>query len=305
MSILNRPNDGLLSVVIALRRALVAYGPQPEDRLLALCAPASVTGSRPTMARKTLLRWTQLGLFEEREGRVHLRASIASLDADDIDRFRAALLRLVLAPENNPEFEGEGGGGDEERTLASDFTRAAAWTLAQDVYTLDATWKVAETLENDQGARPRPIVNDTRWSGLAEWASFFGLASAGQRLVFDPAFAVRSVLDEVFSEEDTPELKKTIERGLDQPTFLLRLAQALPVVDGGRYRVAVEAGIAQPWRVFAAHEVSPSLTAALLHCEAAGVLRLESRSDAPMRVLLGRRGTQLRSFSHVVRTEDA
>ncbi|WP_437763394.1 protein DpdG [Sorangium sp. So ce281] len=296
MSILNRTNDGLLSVLVALRRALVAYGPQPEDRLLALCAPASVAGPRPKMARKTLLRWKQLGLFEEHDGRVHLCSSVAALDADDIDRFRASLLHIVLTPKNNPEFMGAGNGEyNEEQSLASDFTRAAAWILAQDIYTMEPNWKAAEALQNEQGVTPRPIINDTRWDGLADWAPFLGLASPGQRLVFDPAFAVRNVLDDVFAGD----------RALGQEVFLTRLAQALPVVDGGRYRVALEARIEHPWRAFAAHELSPSLTAALLNCDAAGVIRLETRSDAPTRVLLGRRGTELNRFSHVVRMEGA
>ena len=34
MSILNRPSDGLLSVLIALRSGLLAYGPKPEAELL-------------------------------------------------------------------------------------------------------------------------------------------------------------------------------------------------------------------------------------------------------------------------------
>lgn len=46
MSILNRASDGLSSVLVALWRALLAYGPMPEGDLLGLCAPPSAVSDR-------------------------------------------------------------------------------------------------------------------------------------------------------------------------------------------------------------------------------------------------------------------
>ena len=64
MSILNRPSDGLLSVLLALHRGVLAYGPQSEAALLDLVAPSTVVpDGKPDMARKSLTRWTQLGFF--------------------------------------------------------------------------------------------------------------------------------------------------------------------------------------------------------------------------------------------------
>ena len=66
MSILNRPSDGLLSVLLALRRAVLAYGPRPDSELIELVAPSSVvTEGKPDLARKTLNRWKQLGFFDD------------------------------------------------------------------------------------------------------------------------------------------------------------------------------------------------------------------------------------------------
>src|SRR5687768_1642459 len=107
MSIMNRPSDGLLSTLLALWRALCAYGPRAEEDLLRLVVPATVVTGRQDLAAKTLTRWKQLGFFAERDGRIHLSAEIAAIDPDDLDVCRAAVLRLVLLPSNNPEFEAD------------------------------------------------------------------------------------------------------------------------------------------------------------------------------------------------------
>src|SRR5687767_5466334 len=86
--ILNLASDGVLSVLLALRRALLVHGPTPRQRLLDLCAPNSLRPGDAEPAqpdevdpdegpavgaanavqapvRKTLTRWCQAGLFVE------------------------------------------------------------------------------------------------------------------------------------------------------------------------------------------------------------------------------------------------
>lgn len=294
MSILNRPSDGLLSVLLALRRALIAYGPQPEARLLDLCAPSSVVpDGKPDMARKTITRWKQLGFFEEVDGQLRLHATVASIGVDDLDGLRAAVLRLVLAPENNPVLIADGG-DDNEKSKASDCTYAAAWALTQDPYSFPAKYRGGvEALQASQGVDPRPFANDTRWAGFAEWAVFLGIAWSAPKvaLVLDPAFAVRMSLPDVFM--GAPELP--------HEPFLARMAEVLPIVDGGRYYVAARSQTARPWRSERTNHISPCLSAAVMTLEARGELRLEARSDAPQRILLGRGGSEVRPVSHVVR----
>jgi hypothetical protein len=245
------------------------------------------------MARRTLTRWKQLGFFSpDADGVIRLSPAIALLPLEHPDRLRAAVLRLVLSPENNPGYsavsDGEQGGPG-----ASDCTRGLAWALAQDPYTFPSGYKAVEKLGLSQGVEPPPFVNNTRWPGFTEWAVFLGSAFSAPKadLVPNPSFAVRSALDDVFG--DLAEMPQT--------EFFSSLSGFLPVVDGGRYRVAVEAQTQRPWRKQLSNEVSPSLSAALLTLEASGVLRLEIRSDAPTRVLLGRAGRELRSISHIVR----
>jgi hypothetical protein len=294
MSILNRPSDGLLSVLLALRRALLTYGVQTENALLELVAPASVIDT-PEMAKKTLTRWKQLGFFSEVDGQISLSDVIASIALDDMNTLRAAVLRLILLPENNAALLSDST-DDTEGSRAVDCTRALAWSLVQDPYTFPNTHRSGELLQNTQGVQPVVFVNDVRWHGFVEWAVFVGTAwTASRTLVPSPAFAIRSVLDDIFQENAE----------VSQGDFFRRVATLLPILDGGTYRTAVEAQIARPWRQPQANETSLSLSAALLTLEQEGTLRLEARSDAPMRKLLGPGGSESRSVSHVVRAEAA
>jgi hypothetical protein len=288
VSILNRPSDGLLSVLLALRKAVVAYGAQPYADLVELVAPASVT--TPEMAKHTLTRWTQLGFFSESDGKIGLSDAVSPIPLDDLDGLRAAVLRLILLPDNNAELL-SGEAEDSERSRAVDCTRAIAWSLAQDPYTFPSSYDGGENLQNHQGIAPKPFTNSTRWHGFVEWAVFVGTAWRTSRTVVpSPAFALRSVLGEVFQGNAE----------LSEKDFFWQVANILPILDGGTYRATVESQIARPWREPLDHEVSPSLSAALLTLEHEGVLRLEARSDAPARRLVGPGGAESRPVSHVV-----
>jgi hypothetical protein len=250
---------------------------------------------RPDLARKTLTRWKQLGFFTETAGRIELSDEVAAVGADDLGALRTKVLRMVLTPANNPEFDTDGA-GDLESTKASDCTRAAAWALAQDPYSFPTKYKGgAEALQDEQGVKPRPFTNDTRWSGFIEWASFLGFGWSSARVGFVPVpwFAVKAVLGDVFGDS----------REMSQADFFQRLAHALPIVDGGAYRDRIDSQTTRRWRDESPTEVSPSLSAALLTLEASGDLRLEERSDAPQRMLLGRGGRPLHRVSHIERFE--
>ena len=289
MSILNRPSDGLLSVLLALRKALVAYGAQTETGLFELVAPGSVIAT-PEMAKHTLTRWTQLGFFSGSDGQIGLSDAIAPIPLEDSDGLRVAVLRLILLPDNNAALL-SADVDDSEGSGAVDCTRALAWSLAQDPYSFPSSYDDGEKLQNDQRILPKVFVNSTRWNGFVEWAVFAGTAWRTSRTVVpSPAFAVRSVLGEVFHEAAE----------LSEHDFFWRLAAILPILDGGTYRTTVEAQIERPWREPLSHEISPGLSAALLTLEHEGVLRLEARSDAPARRLLGPGGMELRPVSHVV-----
>lgn len=293
MSILNRPSDGLLTVLLALRRALIAYGPMEEERLREACAPGALEESG--MARRTLIRWTQLGFFTVREGVVSLSPDVEGIGADDLTSLRSTLLRLVLQPKNNPALAPTAEDEDEksDKTLASDFSLAASWALAQDPFNFPGTHSAVEDRLSRQRVDIRLFSNNTRWNGFEEWAYFLGVGfrAAKVGLVLNPYFAILSVLDQVFDSATE----------LSHELFMAKLAEELPLIDGGRYRRIIDDATGQPWRKIRDNEVSPSVSVALQTLREKRVIDLEPRSDASQRVLLGREGREGYTFSHVVR----
>lgn len=289
MSILNRASDGLVSVLVALCKALVAYGPLSDDDLVDLVSPSSV-GSKD-MSKKTLSRWKQLGAFAvDTKGRTALNPFLQSVTDEDIDLFREAVLDLVLQPENNAS---SGLNQDEEHdaSRASDLTRALSWVLAQNPYSFPTTWSGIQGLQNEQGIEPTVFVNDTRWVGFGEWSVFLGFCVSTHRhgVTVNPAFPARVAVRRILPAGE-----------IGVRDFISALSGIVPVFDGGKYRSIVDAQTSRPWQTLLPHQVSPSLSLALLTLEAEKVVRLELRSDAPSSALLGRGGREVRTASHIV-----
>ena len=108
--------------------------------------------------------------------------------------------------------------------------------------------------------------------------------------MIDPTIAVADSLREVFGKD----------KELPQEQFFSRLAEILPVVDGGEYRLKVEEKINQSnWKPPKPSEVSTSLSRALSRLHDRGDVLLDDRSDASKRTLIGRNNRVLRDVSHV------
>lgn len=293
MGILNRTNDGLHSVLVVLARALQYYGPLERERLEQRVAPPTVTDGK--QVRQTLNRWLDLGLFLADGERIELHPDCAGMDLSSIGGLRrlgSLLRRLLLEPANNQDLlEAEPGKG-------ADFTHALCWALAQDPFALcKGGWhKVVNPMQLGQYMRePRAFGNDTRWPGFEAWAAVIGFGWTSRvpqsnTFMIDPTQAVEDALPMLFGGREE----------LTQENFLAGLADLLPVVDRGDYRRQVEARLGGNWRRVEGHEVSPSLSVALQRLEAAGRLRLDLRSDAGLRTLLGREFRPLRQVSHLV-----
>ena len=291
MSLLNRPSDGLPSILVALFRCLLAFGPMTESELLDLVAPATVV--KQDLAKKTLARWKQLGFFSIRDGSVvELPSSIAAVGADDPMRLRAEILRIVFEERNNATLL-QDEPDDDLPSGSADLCRALSWSLMQDPFIFPKNLYSVESLQGQQGIAPRPFANDTRWSGFQEWAVFLGMAiSAGRGVAPNPALAISGFLDEI--RESRTEMS--------QADFLERTCQILPVLDGGSIRRRVENTVITSWAVLNPSDLSPSLSAALLTLQATRQLRLELKSDAPVKNLLGQGARQIRPFSHITFT---
>jgi hypothetical protein len=300
MAILNRESDGLVSVLVAIVRASIAIGPTSKTKLLDIVSPLSIDDGKNDQkkARNTLNRWFELGLYIETEkGEWRLeeecRSQIKKLGATPAVIAHVAR-QIVLTSRNNRNF------WSDTENKSADFTRAAAWMLAQDVHLfIPTSHSVVEKLCNDQ-APPDVILlqNDTRWAGYVSWATFlgFGRSDTGKAsggFITDVTPVVRFHLHDV--------LPKRGEVAIDD--FIGSLASAIPVLDGGSYRTEVESKLKpEKWKRSKEGELSTSLSRALLRLRESGDLRFESRSDAGRQMkLIGREGRVVESITHVRR----
>lgn len=299
MTILNRANDGLVSVLIALVRLNAKIGTMQKEKLLDICSPKSLGNGQQEMARKTLDRWIELGLFVVSdngnvkivdEQRTKLRKTNASRES-----IGSVTREIILAKHNNINF------WNKEKNLAADFTRAVSWMLAQDIHEFAPTvWDDVESISHTQVTSDEYVIfqNDTRWLGFVSWATFlgFGRPDSGKtsgRFITDPTPVVAGAVENVL-----PKKKEIAVKDL-----LAELSELVPVLDGGVYRKEVE-NILRPerWTVPGVADISTSLSRALLRLEAQGKLRLEERSDSDAQVqLLGRDRKKIRDVTHVRR----
>ena len=293
MSLLNMASDGMPNVLLALYRYILANGPTPEAKLIDVCAPDIVC--RQERAQSTVNTWAKLGLFARSDTDVRLSPALPAVVRErkcGEATLRSVLRELIFRPENNDPFWGS------EGVLAADFTRGLAWCLAMDPLRLhcDGYHPVnqleLETLPTDVEV----FRNDTRWNGFKAWAVFLGFGwqakypKAGT-LIVDPATAIRDTLPAIFA--GTTEL--------DQPDFLTRLREQVPVLDGGGYRAEVEGKLKRSvWTAPGAGELSASLSLALLRLKNDEIISFVDRADpAAGRVIFrGRGGRQLESVSH-------
>lgn len=268
MSLLNLTNDGLPNVLTVLYEAVArAKSAMSRDDLLQIVAPPGVAHDEGKMARQTLNRWTELGLFLENEGgMINLADAPSDLRDDDGILFsvRCAARRCALSDINNQDLWAA------EGAKAADLTRSLAWLLAQDVYR--TTFSVLEELELKQVADPeaRLMRNDTRRNGLRFWAHFLGFVRQPGGGDIDPTVAIREVLP------------ACIQPGEDMPAsaFVDKLAAALPVLDGGGFRTAIEArleAVALP--SLAEGQLSTSLSRALINLMLEEELSFQNRAD--------------------------
>lgn len=269
MSVLNQASDGLFNVLIVLVRALVRFGPRPREELLRACG-AEVDGVDSGHLTRTLNRWIELGLFGVEDGTVVLLEPYRSTLSKSADTAEIKLPKVargvVFSPQNNARFwEGE-------ESKSADLSRGAAWMLAQDVYRVEPTWdRISELQTRQLIDYDRPVVqNDTRWNGLRTWMVYLGFAREGNQWIVDPTDALRDSLADVFDHKQE----------LTAPDFAERTAVVLPVIDGGSYRMQVEAALKDAaWTRLRPGLLSTSFSRAIQRLDREGQIRIEQKSD--------------------------
>lgn len=280
MSLLNLASDGLPNILVSLAATLQrARKSLTRAALLARVAPEGVANEDGKMARQTLNRWLELGLFEENNESIRLVPPLESAVNDEaalLAAVREAARRCALSEVNNPDLWAH------REAKAADLTRSLAWLLAQDVYRF--SFGDIEALEAAQIAdtSSRLMRNDTRQNGLKYWSHFLGFVREPGGGEIDPTCAIRESLN------------RCIVRGEGMPAadFIRNLADELPVLDGGRWRVAVEDRLErQALPALAEGQLSTALSRALIQLNMEGLVIFENRADVGRSIVLtGRDG---------------
>lgn len=284
MSLLNLPSDGLPNILVTLAATLQRTRKSlTRADLLARVAPEGVAHKDGEMARQTLNRWLELGLFEESNESVRLAQPLEPSASDEIAFLRAvqdAARRCVLSEVNNPDLWAQRG------AKAADLTRSLAWLLAQDVYRFSfgknemGDLEAAQIADNDS----RLMRNDTRQNGLKFWGHFLGFVREPGGGAIDPTCAVRDSLNRCIADGE----------GMPAADFVRNLADELPVLDGGRWRLAVEDRLErQALPALAEGQLSTALSRALIQFNMEGLLIFENRADVGRSIVLtGRDGVR-------------
>jgi hypothetical protein len=268
MGILNLTTDGLPSVGIAVTRYLARFGPAPRSDILRDVAPPGLSQAAEDKVGHILTRWTQVGVLRESDGSYGLADDAMCGEIRDSvnplhPSLRAYVLSMVMAFASGPDSEGD-------ENPVDDFLVAARWLLESNPF----THPVHSRHEAEE--RKVPLVNYTRWTGLAEWMTFLGLAERfGERgwLLPNPAEAISWFLPELASpESDIP-----------WRSFLERIGQIVPLVP------MAHAGGALP--------VVTSLALLSLSDEGRIILRVDA--DASTVALKHASGAKARDFSHI------
>ncbi len=275
MTVLNLTSDGLPGILLVLHHMVLATSkPMARAALLEAVAPTvALQESDPgRMARVTLNRWIELGLFQEKGDEVTVSTRPPrKLAGSALAAFtRREVCRLSMSEENTPDLWAIGS------AKSADLTRGLAWLLAQNAF--ETRLSELEALEAQQVSNEelRLLQNDTRQNGLRHWADFLGF-SRGLGGDIDPTVAVRDALQEV------------LPAGQDMQAvdFVDRLAEVLPVLDRGRWQKAVLQEVnADALAPLAPGQLSTSLSRALLGLRAGGELLLQNRADAGASITL-------------------
>jgi len=275
MTVLNLTSDGLPGVLLVLHHTVLATSkPITRADLLEAVAPSAALKEADAgkMARVTLNRWIELGLFQEKDGDITVttRPPKKSARHELVAFTRREACRLSMSDENTPDLWAIGS------AKSADLSRALAWLLAQDVF--ETRLSALEALEAQQFSNDelRLLQNDTRQNGLRHWADFLGF-SRGIGGDIDPTVAVRDALQEV------------LPAGQDMQAvdFIDRLAEVLPVLDRGRWQKAVLQKInADALAPLAPGQLSTALSRALLALRAGGELLLQNRADVGSSITL-------------------
>jgi hypothetical protein len=309
LTVLNPANDGLLSVLVVICKALRRWGPLTEAELEALVAPKPIVADASKFTR-TLGRWTKYGMFKNTGDKVALAVEPPPRATDDdyIESLRTQVLDILLAEENVPHLQRRDEKGDEEEdkkdaSRATDFARVSSWSLLQSPFRFaGCSYEQLQDWAKAQGPTSPIFSGDGILNGFREWAHFTGLGVPTPRgFVLCPARALRVRLDDLL-----PRGRKGAEEQVSLVDFLTGARRLIPVLPGGRYSDVMVSELARPERSYGETDVAPALSLALMQLQHEGEIHLTDREGEKtphFNLLRAADFTTWQRYSHVRRSQ--
>lgn len=293
MSIINNASAGSqIRLICVIDRVLNRRGNKPilQDELENLLSPEALPGSRTGAARlpENLSFWLEEGLWLKSEGGISPHSPLANER-----NLPGRVLRTLIANEPKESLL--------EGTRGQPVLLSITALLAQNKYAfVGKSTLTKETVPGAVGQLLKDSVNEgerrqinlsNEATTFLEYAFFLGFVEPFMEgYLVDPTRAIESVLDSVLDNHSS----------LPAVDFISRLAEVLPMLDGGSYRQQVEPLItADNWTPNEPLHLSASLSQALVRLELAMQLKFEIRADDHQAVLLFMPNAQTRRISTV------
>ncbi|MBO2643882.1 protein DpdG [Shewanella algae] len=268
MSIINNAHPGSqIRLLCLIDRVLHRRTQTPinRDELIELLRPANLPKTETAAKRfeSNLKFWLEEGLWLEDDTGIRNH----SITSTPVNLPYRVLELLVRNAKTSQEMLINGNRGEP-------FLRGITSLLAQDKHTffgktpLNVT-NVAKSVGRLSSERAFNESNEA--ATLLEYGEFLGfLEPFADGYIVDPTRAISAVLPDIFKEK----------KELAAKDFMSSLNKSLPMLDGGEYRQVIEPLLtAQDWHPLDQHQISVSLSHALLRLELELKIVLETRSD--------------------------
>lgn len=294
MSIINNANPGSsLNILNLVDRVLLRKGkPMSRTELLELLKPENLpkTDGAKWRFEKNLDFWIKEGLWIQDENEF---VSLAKGGADS--KLPHRVLELIIKNLNNAPDQSI---LDDKKT--EPFIRAMTCLLAQRTYTFAGGNKVESgKYGNGQEAinkwlpGERGVNESNELSSFLQLGFFLGfLEPLGSGYIVDPTRAIQPYLKEIFHDDKNLPIK----------VFINRLAEFIPLLDGGLFRCLIETLMKDlGWVADGDGYVSASLSHTLMRLENSFVIELKKLSDTEDSMQLQLPSSEaIKYVSHVV-----
>lgn len=269
MSIVNNASAGSsLSLLHLIDRVLLRKGkPVSRTEILELLRPEFLPKSDGAKRRfeENLKFWIKEGIWAEDE------SGITTVPEDATEKNLAHRILTLIVRNSKDTTDSSILDG----TRVEPFFRAMTCLLAQQAY----TFMGGDVLEPGKyeeavnkwlpGGRGLNLTNEL--TVFLQYGKFLGfLEPFGVGYIVDPTRAIEPNLKSVFGGESKLLLK----------TFIDKLAELVPLLDGGRFRILLEPLMQDlGWHPREVSQVSPALSHALVRLESSFQLRFDKASD--------------------------